>query len=179
MMEQVVSKNDGLYSFVPGYRIGGKTGTAQKYENGSIAKGKYISSFVGCYPVNNPKYTILFLVNEPGAGQYYGSVVAAPYAKQIFSSMFEYLGLEPTNLTEDLQKINKCIKVPNVVGLSLMEAASLLKSMKLEYEVDGEEAYVTFQSVPPGEMLFENAIILLKMWEVKYVNWRYHKKCWC
>ena len=109
-------------------------------------------------------------MNEPGAGQYYGSVVAAPYAKQIVASMFEYLGLEPTNLTEDLQKINGSIKVPNVVGLSLVEAASLLKSMKLQYEIDGEDAHVIFQSVPPGEMLFENAIIVLKMGEFNYVN---------
>ncbi len=163
MMEQVVSKNDGLYSFVPGFRIGGKTGTAQKYENGHIAKGKYISSFVGCYPVDDPQYTILLCVNEPGAGQYYGSVVAAPYAKQIFSSIFEYLGLEPMNLSEDLKKLNRTITVPNVVGLSLTEAASILKSMKLNYEVDGEESFVLWQSVPPGEMMFEGGIILLKM----------------
>lgn len=163
MMEQVVSKSDGLYSFVPGYRIGGKTGTAQKYENGAIARGKYISSFVGCYPVENPKYTILFCVDEPGTGVYYGSLVAAPYAKKIFSSIFEYLGIEPTNLTEDLKKLNATISMPNLVGYSLTNAASILKSMKLNYEVDGENAYIIFQSIPPGEMLFEGEIVLLKM----------------
>ncbi len=73
MMEQVVSKSDGLYSFVPGYRIAGKTGTAQKYENGKIANGKYISSFVGAYPVENPQFALLLCVNEPGAGQYYAN----------------------------------------------------------------------------------------------------------
>ncbi len=163
MMEQVVSKSDGLYSFVPGYRIGGKTGTAQKYENGSIAQGKYISSFVGCYPVEKPKYTILLCVNEPNAGSYYGSLVAAPYAKQIFSGIFSYLGIEPTNLSEDLKKKNQSVLMPNVVGYSLMEAASTLKAMKLNYEVDGEEAFVVWQSIPPGEMLFEGEIVLLKM----------------
>ena len=163
MMEQVVSKNDGLYSFVPGYRIAGKTGTAQKYENGSIAKGKYISSFVGCYPVDNPKYTLLLCVNEPGAGQYYGSLVAAPYAKQIFSGLFEYFGIEPTNLSDDLKKLTQTISMPNVVGYSLSEAAAILKSMKLNYEIDGENAYVIYQSIPPGEMLFEGEIVLLKL----------------
>jgi len=163
MMEQVVSKSEGLYSFVPGYRIGGKTGTAQKYENGVVATGKYVSSFIGCYPVDDPQYVLLICVDEPSAGAYYGSLVAAPYAKQIFSAMFAYLGIEPTNLTEDLMKVTATISMPNLVGLSLMQAAALLKSIKLQYEVDGENAYVIWQSIPPGELLFEGEIILLKM----------------
>ncbi len=163
MMEQVVSKSDGLYSFVPGYRIGGKTGTAQKYENGVVASGKYVSSFIGAYPVDDPEYILLFCVDEPGTGIYYGSLVAAPYAKQIYSSLFDYLGIEPTNLTEDLKKVTATISMPNLVGLSITQAGSLLKSMKLQYEVDGENAYVIWQSIPPGERLFEGAIVLLKM----------------
>lgn len=163
MMEQVVSKSDGLYSFVPGYRIGGKTGTAQKYENGVVATGKYISSFVGCYPVDDPKYVLLFCVDEPSAGQYYGSLVAAPYAKQIFSELFDCLGIEPTNLDEDLEKLMETIEMPNLVGYSLTEAASIIKSMKLQYEIDGEGGYVVWQSVAPGEMLYENEIVLLKL----------------
>lgn len=163
MMEQVVSKSDGLYSFVPGYRIGGKTGTAQKYENGVVATGKYVSSFVGCYPVDDPKYVLLFCVDEPSAGQYYGSLVAAPYAKQIFSGLFDYLGIEPTNLDEDLEKLMETIEMPNLVGYSLTEAASIIKSMKLQYEIDGEGGYVVWQSVAPGEMLYENEIVLLKL----------------
>lgn len=163
MMEQVVSKNDGLYSFVPGYRIAGKTGTAQKYENGKIAQGKYISSFVGAYPVENPQYVLLLCVNEPGAGQYYGSLVAAPYAKQIFKAIFDYKGILPTNLDEDIKKLAKTIEMPNVVGFSVAEAAALLKSMKLQYEVDGENGVVLWQSVAPHQFLFEGEIILLKM----------------
>ena len=163
MMEQVVSKSDGLYSFVPGYRIGGKTGTAQKYENGVVATGKYVSSFVGCYPVDDPKYVLLFCVDEPSAGQYYGSLVAAPYAKQIFSGLFDCLGIEPTNLDEDLEKLMETIEMPNLVGYSLTEAASIIKSMKLQYEIDGEGGYVVWQSVAPGEMLYENEIVLLKL----------------
>ena len=163
MMEQVVSKSDGLYSFVPGYRIGGKTGTAQKYENGVVATGKYVSSFVGCYPVDDPKYVLLFCVDEPSAGQYYGSLVAAPYAKQIFAGLFDYLGIEPTNLDEDLEKLMETIEMPNLVGYSLTEAASIIKSMKLQYEIDGEGGYVVWQSVAPGEMLYENEIVLLKL----------------
>ncbi len=161
LMEQVVSTK-GLYSFVPGYRIGGKTGTAQKYENGHIANGKYVSSFVGCYPVEDPEYVLLLCVDEPGTGVYYGSMVAAPYAKQVFSGLFNYLNIAPTNLTEDLEKMEPNIEVPNLVGMPLMQAIDTLKRAKLEYEIDGEGDFVTWQSVPAGEKLFESAIILLK-----------------
>ncbi len=161
LMEQVVS-TQGLYSFVPGYRIGGKTGTAQKYEDGHVAAGKYVSSFIGCYPVDDPKYVLLLCVDEPSTGVYYGSLVAAPYAKQVYSGLFNYLNIEPTNLTEDMEKLQPNIEVPNLVGLSITQAVSLIKKMKLEYEIDGEGAYVTWQSVPQGEMLFEGAIIMIK-----------------
>ena len=163
MMEQVVSKSDGLYSFVPGYRIGGKTGTAQKYENGVIATGKYVSSFVGCYPVTNPKYVMLLCVDEPSGGAYYGSLVAAPYGKQIFSEMFKYYGIEPTNLTEDLKKLTKTIEMPNLVGCSLADACETLGKLKLQYEIDGDGDYVLWQSIAPKELLYESEIVLLKM----------------
>ena len=161
IMESVVSTK-GLYSFVEGYRIGGKTGTAQKYEDGHIANGKYVSSFIGCYPVDKPQYVLLFCVNEPSAGAYYGSVVAAPYGKQFFSGLFGYLGIRPTNLTEDMIRMMANIEVPNLVGMSVTMAVSLLKKLKLEYEIDGEGDYISWQSVATGEKLFEGAIIELK-----------------
>ncbi len=160
LMEGVVSTK-GLYSFVPGYRIGGKTGTAQKYQDGHIANGKYVSSFVGCYPVENPQYVLLLCVDEPGTGVYYGSMVAAPYAKQIFSGLFTYKNIAPTNLTQDLEKLQPNIEVPNLVGLSITEAVTMLKKMKLEYEIGGEGDFVIWQNIPAGEMLFAGGIIFL------------------
>ena len=88
MLEQVVENGSGKQCFIENARIGGKTGTAQKYENGVIASGKYVSSFVGYYPANEPKYSLLIIVDEP-LGQHYGSIVAAPYAKQIFEQMLQ------------------------------------------------------------------------------------------
>ncbi|MBO5068272.1 MAG: hypothetical protein J6C62_07725 [Clostridia bacterium] len=70
----------------------GKTGTAQKYENGIIASGKYVSSFVGYFPASSPKYLALVIIDEP-VGQYYGSTVAAPYAKQVFQGIIDLKGL--------------------------------------------------------------------------------------
>ena len=86
LLEGVVQNGSGKKAFIQGYRIGGKTGTAQKYENGRIAQGKYVSSFVGFFPANAPKYACLVVVDEP-QGQSYGSVVAAPYAGEIFQGI--------------------------------------------------------------------------------------------
>ena len=86
MLEGVVQEGSGKKAYIEGYRIGGKTGTAQKYENGRIAAGKYVSSFVGFFPVDNPKYLALVIIDEP-QGAYYGSVVAAPCAREIFQGI--------------------------------------------------------------------------------------------
>ncbi|MBE7083565.1 MAG: hypothetical protein E7373_03060 [Clostridiales bacterium] len=74
----------------------GKTGTAQKYSGGVIAVGKYVSSFVGYFPADNPKYLALVIIDEP-VGGYYGSTVAAPYAKQVFEGIIKVKNLLPSN----------------------------------------------------------------------------------
>lgn len=88
MLESVAAEGGGKQAYIEGYRVAGKTGTAQKYENGVIAAGKYVSSFVGCFPADNPKYLALVIVDEP-EGEYYGSTVAAPYAKEIFEGIIK------------------------------------------------------------------------------------------
>ena len=88
MLEKVVSEGSGKNAYIEGYNVAGKTGTAQKYENGVIAQGKYVSSFIGYFPANSPKYLALVIVDEP-VGQYYGSVVASPYAKNVFQGIID------------------------------------------------------------------------------------------
>lgn len=88
MLEGVVKEGSGKKAYIEGYKVGGKTGTAQKYEDGHIAQGKYVSSFVGFFPANNPKYLALIIVDEP-TGTYYGSAVAAPVAKEIFEDIIK------------------------------------------------------------------------------------------
>ncbi len=97
MLEGVVKEGSGKKAYVEGYRVGGKTGTAQKYEDGRIAAGKYVSSFVGFFPADNPKYLALVTVDEP-QGAYYGSVVAAPCAGEIFQGIIDLKNLQPTGL---------------------------------------------------------------------------------
>ena len=160
MMKMVVNKT-AKYSFVPGYDIGGKTGTAQKYENGSIARGKYVSSFVGTYPASNPNYVLLLCVDEPGAGAYYGSVVAAPYGKEIFSNLLNYLNIAPTNLEQDEKKVEKNIKMPDLIGMGLAEAVQKITKLRLSYEIDGEGSRIVNQLPPAGTMLYSDATVIL------------------
>ena len=158
MMEEVVSVKGGKESFVEGYRIGGKTGTAQKYENGVIANGKYVSSFIGTYPADNPEYVMLLCVDEPSSGAYYGSVVASPYAKQIFSGMFDYKNIKPSNFVEQEQ-----VTVPNLVGKTISEAYSVLNGLGFYFEVDGEDGIVVSQFPSPDTKLYIGSTILLKL----------------
>lgn len=149
----------GKYTFVEGYNVGGKTGTAQKYkETGGIDQGKYISSFVGTYPADKPKYLLFIMVDEPSAGAYYGSIVAAPYGKEIFSNLFDYLGEEK----QDENAKTEYVSMPNVVGLSLSECLILLKSQQINYEIEGEGDYITEQLPPEGTLIAKGSTILLK-----------------
>ena len=94
MLEGVVTEGSGKKAYIEGYKVGGKTGTAQKYENGRIAAGKYVSSFVGFFPSDAPEYLTLVIVDEP-QGAYYGSVVAAPCAKEIFEGIIALKNIQP------------------------------------------------------------------------------------
>ena len=96
MLEDVVKNGSGKQAYIEGYRVGGKTGTAQKFENGHIADGKYVSSFVGFFPANRPEYAAIVIVDEP-EGQHYGSTVAAPYAKIIFQQIINYKNIKPVS----------------------------------------------------------------------------------
>lgn len=95
MLEGVVRDGSGKKAYIEGYRVAGKTGTAQKYENGHIAQGKYVSSFIGYFPADEPQYLALVIVDEP-QGSYYGSTVAAPCAKEIFEGIIGLLQLPPS-----------------------------------------------------------------------------------
>ncbi len=94
MLEGVVRDGSGKKAYIEGYKVAGKTGTAQKYENGVIAQGKYVSSFLGFFPADRPRYLALVIVDEP-QGSYYGSTVAAPCAQQIFQGVIDVMRIEP------------------------------------------------------------------------------------
>ena len=150
MLEEVVSKT-GKYTFIPGYEVGGKTGTTQKYENGKIS-GKYIASFIGTFPVKNPEYVILLTVDEPGTGQYYGSIVASPYAKEILQGIFEYKNIAPQHEVDGIiTEYN--ILMPELIGKSLTEACNELIKLGINYEIAGDGGVVVSQ------LPYSNAVI--------------------
>ena len=152
----VVEEGGGKNAYVPGYRIGGKTGTAQKYENGAIARGKYISSFVGFTEIGGRTVVCLFKVDEPQGYVYYGSIVAAPYVGQIFSGAFAAFCEEPDYEQNELPETTR---MPELFGLSLTEAASAVKAAGLQYEYSGEGGAVTSQFPVAGSELYGGAVV--------------------
>lgn len=156
---QFAENKQGDYTFVEGYNIGGKTGTAQKYsETGAIASGKYISSFIGTYPADNPEYLFMIMVDEPSAGVYYGSLVAAPYGQSFFSQLFEFYDMPK----DDPEVVAEKVIMPELTGYSLANAVAELKKCGLEYEVDGDGGIVIEQLPPAGTILNKGDTILIK-----------------
>ena len=137
LLEGVVSEGSGKLAYVDGYSIGGKTGTAQKYKNGTIAHGSYVSSFLGFAPVDDPQYTVLLTVNEPSTGVYYGSLVAAPYVGDIFENIFNHFDVpkDPSLMAEDYYQY---FDMPNLIGMTYQEASKCMNSLGLPFESDGD-----------------------------------------
>lgn len=156
MLFSVVSKGGGRYAKVDGFDIiGGKTGTAQKYADGKIAQGKYIASFMGFAPYDDPDYLVYVVIDEP-QGAYYGGVVAAPVAKDIFADIFKL-----NNYDEISEKEEQILSLDTYIGLSLTQAASKISGQKLQYLVQGDGDYVTGQIPAPGTEIKENDVVLL------------------
>ena len=98
LLEQVVASGGGGKARVKGYRIAGKTGTAQKIREDGIGyqEGRYIASFCGFAPVENPRLALLVMIDDP-YGNFYGGQIAAPVAGRIFSQIFRYMRIEPSD----------------------------------------------------------------------------------
>ncbi|HAJ78105.1 MAG TPA: hypothetical protein DCO89_03460 [Clostridiales bacterium] len=161
MIEQVIKKANAIQSFIPGYRVGGKTGTTELMgEKGKT--GEHIASFVGTFPADKPEYVILVVVDRPSSGHYYGSIVATPYAKTVFEGIIRYKNIQPTeDLDKDLKAMEKNIEMPNLVGKSLSQATAIIRNLGLQYEVEGEGGKVLAQYPAPAEMLYKNGIVVL------------------
>ncbi|QEK11947.1 stage V sporulation protein D [Crassaminicella thermophila] len=166
IMETVVTEGSGKKAYIPGYRVGGKTGTADKIVNGRYAKGKVYSSFVALAPVDDPKLAVLVVIDEP-QGVHFGSQTAAPVAHDIIRDSLRYLEVEPKfNEDETKQYEKQEVVVPEVRNLSLKDAAKVLGECKLQYEteslnVENPDAVIIDQFPKPGAKIPEKSIIIL------------------
>ncbi len=157
LLFSVVNKGGGRYAAVEGYPIiGGKTGTAQKYENGAIANGKYIASFIGFAPYTDPDHVVYVVVDEP-QGAYYGGVVAAPIASKVFGAIFE---IENQSKQEIVQ--NETFDLSTFIGMTLTEASMEATRLGLQYLIEGDGDYVTGQIPAPATAVSKGDIVLLK-----------------
>ena len=153
--ESVVTSGSGRNAAVAGYRIGGKTGTAQKYEGGKIADGKLIASFIGFAPADDPEFVCLILVDEPQVGTVFGSTVAAPFVKQMLEETLRHAGYLPEGSEES-------VAVPPLAGMTIAEAAEALKDIGLTatYQDDSAEL-VTAQIPVAGQAAVKGSGVLL------------------
>lgn len=137
VMESVVSVGSGNKAYIPGYRIGGKTGTAQKVEDGRYAQGKYICSFIGAAPMDDPQIVVLAIVDEPTGVSAFGSTTAGPIVKEIMNDSLKYLGVKPIYTEEEKIEYEKeQVAVPDVRNLKIEDAVKILEEAKLKVNLD-------------------------------------------
>ncbi|ACX52665.1 stage V sporulation protein D [Ammonifex degensii KC4] len=156
LLENVVLKGTGVKAYLDGYRAAGKTGTAQVVSpKGGYVPGKYVASFVGFAPVEDPRLVTLVVISEP-QGAYYGGEVAAPVFKAVMQDALRYLGVPPQEGLARPAKPwyeqvpeSKPVKVPSVVNLPVHEAVKTLKAAGLNFVLEGEGDVVCSQ-VPQG-----------------------------
>jgi stage V sporulation protein D (sporulation-specific penicillin-binding protein) len=133
IMESVVAEGGAGTARVAGYRIGGKTGTANKPEGGGYSKTDVYGSFIGVAPVDDPRLAILVIVDTP-QGVLYGSQTAAPAAKIILEDVLRYMDIQPqyTDAEQAALRSGKAI-VPEVIGQSMADAIGILGGQSLGY----------------------------------------------
>lgn len=163
-LESVVAKGSGHNAYIENYRIGGKTGTAQTVENGVYSDSKYILSFIGFMPADDPEIVVYVAIENPKNVVQYGGTVAAPIARNIFLSAIDILNIEPD--TEGIPKEytwldTKYITVPDVTNLSLEEAKKALKGFNIEYSGNGEK--VIYQTPTGGMYVKEGGTVVLML----------------
>ena len=165
IMESVVTDGGGKIAYLPGYRLGGKTGTAQKVINGTYAQGHYVCSFVGMAPADDPQIVVLAIVDEPTGVMAFGSTTAGPIIKEVMSNTLKYLDVEPKYTEEEkAENVKTKVKVPDVRGLTIEEATKVLEEAKLEanidYDVDIKKGTVIKDMFPkPGVSVNEGSLI--------------------
>lgn len=156
LLEMVVSEGGAKNAAIEGYRIGGKTGTAQVYKDGRIVRDVHIGSFLGFAPADDPRIALLVIVDEADVPVDYGGTTAAPFARQILADVLPYLGCKPSS--EDGREE---IAVEDVVGLPLWQARKVIADQGFHVLDDGAGDTVTAQMPSAGGKLIEGGQVML------------------
>ena len=142
VLESVVANGTGKNAYIENYRVGGKTGTAQKVNNGAYMVGNYILSFIGFLPADKPEYIVYVAIDNPKGITQYGGTVSAPIAKNVMKSIIDIMGIKQDNTGMIRQEYTwldtKYVLLPDVVGMSVDEAKKTLKGFKIEYSGNGD-----------------------------------------
>lgn len=167
LLENVVENGGGKNGAVSGYRIGGKTGTAQVYKDGRVVSNVHIGSFIGFAPIDQPRFAVLVTVNEAQVPVDYGSTTAAPFASQIMGEILSYLGVRKADpyATEP-----PMTQVPDVRGLTVAEARKALSDAMLLCETDGVSQSVSDQAPAAGARMAAGSKVMLYTFEKEPVK---------
>lgn len=161
-LESVVANGSGRNAYIENYRVGGKTGTAQKVQDGHYMDGNYILSFIGFMPADDPEIVVYVAIDHPVGVVQYGGTVAAPVAKAILEAAIPALDIQSS--TEGMAKEynwmdTKYHQIPDVTGKTLEEAQDALKGFSLEYS--GEGTTVLYQTPEPNSYVKEGGTVKL------------------
>lgn len=165
-LESVVTNGTGRPAYIEGYRVGGKTGTAQKVQNGRYMVGNYIVSFIGFLPADDPEIIVYVAVDNAKGVTQYGGTIAAPIAKNVLTDAISILNIKKRNTTTE-KKYNynekKYITVPNVTDMNIDDAKKELKGFELEFSGTGNK--ISYQSPEAGTRVLEGTSIRLLLTE--------------
>lgn len=156
LLENAVNVGSGQNAYIKGYRVAGKTGTSEKIPRG---QHKYIASFVGFAPANDPKVACLVVVDEPSYGSYYGGTVVAPVVGKILEDTLKYLGVEPQYTSEEKTTVD--ISVPDVSDLDISVAKKKIEDMGLKYTIVGNGEKVVKQMPSQNATVGAGSVVVL------------------
>jgi len=162
ILEGVVSEGGGKNAYVKGYRVAGKTGTSEKQPRGNQ---KYVASFLGFAPADDPQVACIVILDEP-VGDYYGSMIAAPVVGRIMEDTLRYLGIERQYSEAEEAEID--VNMPDITGKTTAEAAEVLIGAGLRYHVVGEEGAAVKSQMPrAGTAVRKDSVCILYTGEVE------------
>jgi stage V sporulation protein D (sporulation-specific penicillin-binding protein) len=162
LMRSVVTNGSGVRAYLDGFRVAGKTGTAQKVVQGRKGYSQLIASFIGFAPADDPRLVGMVILDEPSCPVKYGGVIAAPVVGGIFRDSLRYLGVKPVFEPQTLDKLNaEEVIVPNLLNRPIAEALAILHKNRVSYRLIGKGSFVYDQVPKPGIKIKRQSKVLI------------------